>query len=141
MKKKSLLLIAAFCLLPFLAMCQCAVLVVVEHLRNSDGKVRVALFDSEDTFPDKAAIGKVVSLSDKHATVVFEDIKPGRYAVAVIHDENGNGELDTNAIGIPLEGFGFGNNAMGMFGPPSFKRASIAVEKGTVTQKLRMRYF
>lgn len=138
--KKLLVLITAFCSFSS-TIPQGQLLVVVEGLRNSKGSMLVGLFDRAEGFPDKAAIGKSSEVSGNRMTVIFKDLKPGRYALAIIHDENGNGKLDTNAIGIPVEGFCFGNNAMGLVGPPSFKRASVVIEKDAITQKLKMRYF
>ena len=57
--------------------------------------------------------------------VSFENISPGDYAISVMHDANENNELDSNAFGIPKEGFGFSNDVMGMFGPPSFEKAKF----------------
>lgn len=120
---------------------QANLIVVVENVRSREGKILTALFDRAEGFPEKAGIGRTNEASGTSTTVVFENLTPGRYALAIIHDENGNGKLDTNAIGIPLEGFCFGNNAMGLFGPPSFKKASIVIGTRSITQKLRMRYF
>ena len=47
-----------------------------------------------------------------------EDLAPGRYALSAFHNENDNGELDTNLLGVPSEGYGFGNDASAAFGPP-----------------------
>lgn len=117
------------------------VIIIVQELKNSEGSVRVGLFDNDDDFLKRPIAGKVASINSGVAKVVFSDLKPGKYAISVIHDENKNGKLDTNGIGIPREGFAFGNNAMGMFGPPSFSKASITVGDGPITQTLRMRYF
>jgi len=46
----------------------------------------------------------------------------GKYAVSVFHDENSNGKLDTNFLGIPREGVGASNNAKGHFGPRNSAR-------------------
>ena len=62
--------------------------------------------------------------------VVFENVPVGSYALSVIHDENENFELDSNFFGIPKEGFGFGNDAMGSFGPPSFEKTLVKVGDG-----------
>jgi uncharacterized protein (DUF2141 family) len=53
--------------------------------------------------------------------MTFIGIIPGKYAIRYFQDENGNGELDKNKLGIPTEGYGFSNNAYGMFGPKPFK--------------------
>ena len=58
---------------------------------------------------------------------VFTGLPPGRYAIAIYHDENGNGVMDKNFIGIPSEGFGFSRNARGFAGPPSFNAAAVEI--------------
>jgi uncharacterized protein (DUF2141 family) len=113
----------------------------VEKIRNTTGTVRVGLFASDETFLKKAIDGKVIK-ADNVVTVIFEDLKPGDYAISVIHDENENSELDMNTFGIPKEGFAFGNNSMGLFGPPSFEKAKITIVSGkTVKQTLELKYF
>ena len=57
------------------------------------------------------------------------------------HDENENGELDKNIMGIPTEGFAFGNNSMGTFGPPPFEKAKITLGSNTEKQVINLRYF
>jgi uncharacterized protein (DUF2141 family) len=91
--------------------------VTVQNIKESKGSIRVGLFDTEDNFLKEAFEGKVVKVSGNEVMVTFENLKSGSYGLSVIHDENENGELDTNMMGIPKEGFGFGNNAMGTFGP------------------------
>ena len=55
----------------------------------------------------------MMKASGDSITVVFENLKPGKYAVSVLHDANKNKDLDKNKLGIPKEGFGFSNNVMG----------------------------
>ena len=73
------------------------------------------------------------------ATLVFSGLPSGTYALALIHDENGNGKLDT-MMGIPREGFGFSNNPAIRFGPPSFKSAGVAIVSGQVGEMVKMKY-
>jgi uncharacterized protein (DUF2141 family) len=115
--------------------------VTVNNIKESKGNIRVGLFTTKEDFLKNAAEGKIVKASGKSVTVVFENLAPGDYAVSIIHDENENGELDTNLIGIPREGFAFGNNAMGSFGPPSFDEAKITLKSGTDKQIIDLRYF
>jgi uncharacterized protein (DUF2141 family) len=63
----------------------------------------------------------------------------GDYAIAVIHDENGNAKLDTLA-GIPREGFGFSRNPPIRFGPPRFAAARFTLVDDAQMQQVRMRY-
>lgn len=139
MRAKILFFVVCLSVAPLLAQSQ--LVVVVQGLKNTNGTVRIGLFDNEKDFLKKAVIGKVALIEGKDVTVVFSDVKPGTYAISVIHDENGNGILDTNGIGIPKEGFGFGNNAMGVVGPPSFNKASITIGNERVHQALRIKYF
>jgi uncharacterized protein (DUF2141 family) len=115
--------------------------VTVRNIEDEKGSIRVGLFTNDDDFLKKAVDGKVVKATGKEVKVVFENLKPGEYAVSVIHDENDNGELDKNGVGMPKEGFAFGNNAMGMFGPPSFEKAKVVVEKVPVKQVIELKYF
>lgn len=98
-------------------------------IRNSTGTVDCALFDSPDGFPNEflhfATNVMVIKIRDTKARCDFEDIPPGTYALAVIHDENMNGKLERKWPGIPTEGYGFSNDARGFLGAPSFPAASF----------------
>jgi uncharacterized protein (DUF2141 family) len=50
-----------------------------------------------------------IAASGKEVVLKF-DLPAGEYAVQVLHDENDNGKLDTNFMGMPTEGYGFSNN-------------------------------
>ena len=64
------------------------------------------------------------------------DLAYGQYAIAVYHDKNKNGLLDTNMLGIPLEEYGFSNNARGRFGPASWSQAKFTVNKRTTVHRI-----
>ena len=114
--------------------------VTVKNIKAAKGNIRVGLFSNENDFLKKAVEGKIVKAAGNEVVVAFENIKPGDYAISVIHDENENGELDTNMVGMPKEGFAFGNNSMGMFGPPSFEKAKITLGKQPVKQVIDLKY-
>lgn len=114
--------------------------VEISGIREQKGNLLVGLFNSEGAFLEKAVQSKVVKASSEKVVVIFENLNAGDYAVSIIHDENENGELDKNFIGIPKEGFAFGNNAMGTFGPPSFKDAKVTVTKEKISQKITLKY-
>jgi uncharacterized protein (DUF2141 family) len=132
---------AAFLMTGLCVFAQSKLEVTVTNIKAEKGTIRVGLFTNENDFLKKASEGKVVKAVGKEITVVFENLKPGDYAVSVIHDENENGELDSNMIGIPKEGFAFGNNAMGNFGPPSFDKAKITLKHGSDKQVISLKYF
>jgi uncharacterized protein (DUF2141 family) len=94
----------------------------VNNIKSKKGSIRFGLFTTEADYLKNPVEKKIIKSTGNEVTVVFENLQPGDYALSVIHDENENGELDSNAFGIPKEGFAFGNNALGSFGPPSFER-------------------
>jgi uncharacterized protein (DUF2141 family) len=121
-------------------MAQNRLTVTVTNVKDGTGNVRVGLFTEKGKFLKETYQGKTVPAANNQVVVVFENIPSGKYAISVIHDENGNGELDSNFMGIPKEGFGFGNDAMGMFGPPSFEDAIIQCEGTDKAVSVKLRY-
>ncbi|MBN1799804.1 MAG: DUF2141 domain-containing protein [Spirochaetales bacterium] len=102
--------------------------ITIKGLRNDNGKVLLALYDSEAGFPEDAekAVDKAaVSIRNGKAQAVFNLNRSGTYAVCVMHDENNNGSMDKGLFGIPLEGYGFSNDAMGVMSAPPFKDAAV----------------
>lgn len=115
----------------------------VEGLRSSSGSVRVALFASEAGFPGDAARAVRVRKSEiaaGRARVELAELAAGTYAVAVLHDENDNGQLDTGFLGIPSEGLGASNDAQGRFGPADWEDARFEL-RGERVVVVRVRYF
>lgn len=113
----------------------------IQHLRSDRGVLRVCLTASADNFPDckdeRRAITRSVPATEPH--IRFDGLPPGNYAAAIVHDENGNGKLDTT-MGIPREGFGFSRNPKIGFGPPSFAATRFALNDAGKPQSVRMRY-
>ena len=103
--------------------------------------IRVCVTADPNNFPncvdDAHAVGRSIPATAR--SLRFEGLPRGGYAVAVIHDENGNNRLDTLA-GIPREGYGFSNDAAVRFGPPKFAAARFDVTGDANRQQIRMRY-
>lgn len=118
--------------------------VEILDLKNSKGSVACALFESPEGFPAEylRQATNIMSLKVRghQARCDFEAIPPGTYALAVIHDENMNGKLDSNFLGVPKEGYGFSNDAVGVLGPPSFMAASFAYDGGRLDLTIRLHY-
>ena len=114
----------------------------VEGVRNDTGKLMVALHVAKESvkFPDGSGAVAAQWRTAKEGAMwfVFPDLVPGRYAVAVFHDENDNGELDRNFIGIPVEGYGFSRDARGFAGPPGFDAAAIEIAGDNVAAGLEI---
>jgi uncharacterized protein (DUF2141 family) len=118
--------------------------VKVLNIRNSTGTVDCALFDSPQGFPievlHSATKAMVMKIRHTEARCDFEDIPPGTYALAVIHDENMNGKLDSNWLGIPKEGYGFSNDAKVLLSAPSFSAASFQYDGETLDLTISLHY-
>jgi uncharacterized protein (DUF2141 family) len=113
----------------------------VAKLRSARGMLRICLTADPANFPscvdDARAVTRSVPARD--AGIVYDALPPGDYAIAVIHDENGNARLDT-LMGIPREGFGFSRNPAVGFGPPRFAAARFTLYRAGGSQQVRMRY-
>ena len=118
--------------------------VKILNIRNSMGTVDCALFESPVGFPleflRSATNVMVIRVRNTEARCDFENIPPGTYALAIIHDENMNGKLDTNWLGIPAEGYGFSNDAKASLGAPSFSAASFRYAGGTLDLTISLNY-
>jgi uncharacterized protein (DUF2141 family) len=118
--------------------------VKILNIRNSTGTVDCALFESPVGFPTEflrsATNVMIIKIRKTQARCDFEDIPPGTYAMAVIHDENMNGKLDTDWLGIPTEGYGFSNQAEGASGVPSFSGASFRYDGRNVDLTMSLHY-
>ncbi len=107
--------------------------VVIENIKKPEGKMGIRLAD----VTNKTAGAIEVEVKDKTVSYTFKDLKAGKYAVQVMHDENENGKLDVNFFGIPTEAYGFSNNARGAFGPPKLEDQLFELEDSkTITIKV-----
>lgn len=107
----------------------------VSQISEPEGMVHWALFDSAEAFDEGGVpvISARSKVADSTLSTTVHGLPPGRYAVRLFHDSNGNGELDRNMLGIPSEGYGFSNNA-GSRGPASFEDAAVAVQSDTTIE-------
>jgi len=115
----------------------------VVGLRNNKGQVLCSLFSSVIAFPqkdEKAVAHYTAEISDRQASCEFSGIAPGTYAVSAFHDENSNGKLDINFMGIPREGVAASNDARGRLGPPKFNDAAFQVSGDQVNLKITITY-
>jgi uncharacterized protein (DUF2141 family) len=102
--------------------------VVVSGLRNDHGRVGCGIFYGPEGFPrDRAREFRAmyVLISGGLAVCDFTNVPAGAYAATVLHDENEDGKMDFNWIGMPTKGYGFSNNARATLMAPSFAAASF----------------
>lgn len=112
----------------------------IDGLREARGHVLVALADSAAAWdgqaPARARLRHAVASSSE--MIRFEDLPPGSYAISLFHDENDNGEMDKNIVGMPTEGYGFSQNPRVMR-KATFEEArfELAADGGTIVVELR----
>jgi len=109
--------------------------ITVKDLRNSKGVIQFAIYNKEGSIPDekykKYYKKDSVVINDQTATITFNDLPKGRYAINILHDENKNGKVDKKFI-LPKEGIGFSNyESIGMSNRPKFSKASFEVNTNT----------
>jgi uncharacterized protein (DUF2141 family) len=115
----------------------------VSNLRSTKGIILVCLTANPARFPDCEG-GKDSRLmrvfANKPGPIIVKGLPPGRYAISLVHDENGNGRLD-KALLIPREGFGFSRNPKIGFGPPKFAAVEVAFGQADVRIPVKMKYY
>jgi uncharacterized protein (DUF2141 family) len=111
----------------------------IKGISSHDGNLRIALSNSESSFLTENPY-KVKFLAITTDTVVcqFDSLIFNHYALQLFQDEDLNGELNTNFIGIPTEPYAFSNDAKGSFGPPTFKDATFVLNKDTTLITLNL---
>ncbi len=118
--------------------------VVVEGLRKSQGTVNILLFKGAEGFPEeenRAFRQQTVKASGNSVIFKFSDLPSGDYAFAILHDENNNGKMDKNFLGIPKEGFAFSNGYKPRSPKISFQNARITIDKKTAVTRVEMIYY
>ena len=122
-----------------------ALTIRVVGIRNGKGKIGIALFQNADGFPDNTSNAlrqQSVNIDPTtlSAQVVFSDVPQGSYAVSVLHDENLNGKLDKNFVGIPKEGYGASNNPAKKRRAPTFDEAKFSLNAPEQTIEIKLIY-
>lgn len=111
-------------------------------LRSTKGTVMLCLTARPANFPDceSRADAHFVNVPATQASATFAGVAPGRWAIAVVHDQDGDGRLDT-LLGVPREGIGFTRNPKLGWGPPSFDSAAVDMGDGDRVERVRLKYF
>lgn len=121
-----------------------SVTITVTDLRNTQGVVRACMTTVESVFPrcirDPKSHRTVVRAANS-LTIRFDNVEPGEYAIALLHDENEDGKAN-RALGMaPTEGYGFSRDAPVRMAPPKWDDAVFTVGQGNQRMTIKMRYF
>lgn len=103
--------------------------VSVSGLKSNTGILKVGLYNSDSTFLKSTYKSITSEIKNNGATVTFVGIPKGEYGISTYQDENSNGKLDKNMMGIPSEDFACSNDAKGFMGPPKYEDAKFNINK------------
>lgn len=113
--------------------------VIATNVKSDQGRLLVWVYDKKDDWlSDRYRTQKSVVIAGNRVndTVTVELLLPeGEYALSIYQDENSNGKLESNFIGLPKEPAGLSNNLRPKFGPPKFRNAAFTVTVGTVVEQ------
>ena len=108
--------------------------VVIDNIKKIEGVIQIGLYNNKESFPK---VGKeykrirvdVTSTKFEHT---IEKLDTGYYAIALFHDNDGNGEINKNFLGIPKEDYGFSNNIKPVLSAPPYKKVKIKLTRDTL---------
>jgi uncharacterized protein (DUF2141 family) len=112
-----------------------------ENLRSNRGTLRFCLNRDPNHYPDCSGDphARRVNVPASSGSYVFDNVPIGTFVITAMHDENGNGELDT-FLGIPREGFAFSNNPSVGFGAPRYNRVRFSIGPSRALVRLQFKY-
>ena len=113
--------------------------IVIEDIKQNQGDIMLQLLSGRSEFDgDDPATGRFsIAAQSAELRIFASNLPAGDYALRVMHDVNGNGELDTNIVGMPIEPYAFSNNATGHFGPPNWEEVKFTIS-GSVVQNIQL---
>jgi uncharacterized protein (DUF2141 family) len=117
--------------------------VALDGFRNDRGTAIVSLFHGKEGFPDKVAASVATldaAIQGGKATVAFTGLPYGEYALSVLHDEDGDGQMATGLLGAPREGFGFSGYPDYRFGHPDYQQVRFLLVEPQREMNIGIRY-
>ncbi len=110
----------------------------ITNISSDEGKMMIGLYGSEEQWLKHTVMSLIGHIENGKCTVTFENVPDGIYAISSYHDENGNGVLDTNFLGIPKEDTGSSNNAPARMGPPKWEEAKFEIKGESIKQVIEL---
>ncbi len=115
-----------------------SVTITIDNIKGTSGTIQIAVFNKSESFPKVGGEYKLsqFKISEGKSTFTIKDLPSGEYAIAIHHDENSDGKMNTNMIGIPKEGYAFSKNFKPKFSAPTFSDCAIQIDSD---QKMRVK--
>jgi len=132
MIKKILISVFMFCLSASFAQSS-DLIIQIENIEILKGKIMIAAFDNENNFNKKEnpSFSDLLNVSNSSLKTTFKSIPQGTYAIALYHDENSDGKLNTTKLRIPTEGVGFSGQHATLYKKPKFNDCVIEIKSDT----------
>ena len=112
--------------------------VTIANVYKGGGSLMVQVLASEDEFKGEAEpVAAIIQRATEGEMSYSATLPAGTYALRVMHDVNGNGELNSYFVGMPTEPWAFSNNATGKFGPPTWADVQFEIS-GPTTQTIQL---
>lgn len=111
----------------------------ITNIKNTNGRIQIGLYNSYKSFPkvDEQYRMERIKPTGKTLKHKFTGLSPGKYAVAIYHDENGDKKCNKNMIGVPTEAYAFSRNFRPTLSAPKFSDCSISLKEARlITIKL-----
>lgn len=112
--------------------------VTVDDIQSQTGTIHVGLYDAAGYEGGEAISGATIEVDAATASATIEGLEPGEYGIKLYHDVDGNGDMNTNPFGMPIEPYAFSNNAKGRFGPASWAEAKFEVTEDGAVQAIKL---
>ncbi len=116
--------------------------ITVNGVRNDKGKIAALAFVKPDGFPDRVAMAATqaqVPARQGVVTLVLKNVRAGKVALTILHDEDGDGKLKRNLVGIPTEGVGMTGKPLGNRAP-KFEEAVVEIQ-GDQKREITLKYW
>jgi uncharacterized protein (DUF2141 family) len=135
-------LVITFSASPALSQSSSTIVVEVSGFKNSRGTLNCRLFTKPADFPDGEGLATVrIPIAAPTTSCTFSNLEPATYAIAVVHDENSNGKLDKNFVGVPSEAYGVSNNKTYALSAPKWDESLFfLVPSESKTLQVKLRY-
>ena len=116
------------------------IILKVTGFHSEKGQVKIAVFNAPEKWPKDPAYSSTIDVNSPTVTWKINDVPFGDYAIAIFHDENGNGKMDKNFVGMPKEGYGASNNPKKKKRAPTFDEAKFSLNAPEQTIEITLIY-
>lgn len=137
-----LILASLFAHASFAAEPKSSISLTITNIRNDNGQILLSVFNQAEGFPSdstKTYRTYILEPQTPSLSLLIEDMSPGEYAIALVHDENSNLKLDTNLVGAPVEGYA-ASGVNKRFSAPRYSSSKFLLKKGTLSLEIEMKY-